>query len=136
MFLDIIEELHLRHIIASESFLAYHQTELELLFIGEGDGMMRRSRPVCSFHPDCINPGTSQLEQIGEAGDIECHPAFGLNKFLQEHELRVPGLQGNPILVSEERVNILGRERGGRDTWLSHASEDGMGLRGYEKSEI
>jgi hypothetical protein len=38
MFLDKIEELHLGHIIASESFLAYHQIELGLLLIGECEG--------------------------------------------------------------------------------------------------
>jgi hypothetical protein len=116
IFLDIIEDLNLRYIIASEDFLAYYQIELGLLFIGEGEGTIWHARPVYSFYPDCMNQGASQLEQIGETGDIECHTAFDLSKFLQEHELRVPSLQGNSLRVSDERTDILGRERGGEDT--------------------
>jgi hypothetical protein len=103
MFLENIEELHLHCRIASESSFAYHWPEPGPLSIGEGEGTMWRSRLVWSFYPDSMDLGASQLEQIGDAGDMQCHIAFGLSKFLQEHELPVPGLQGNPLLVSEER---------------------------------
>jgi hypothetical protein len=52
-----------------------------------------------------------------------------LSKVLQEHELPVPGLQGNPLLVSEQHADILGRECGGGETWLNRACGDGRGLR-------
>jgi hypothetical protein len=108
MFVNTVKELHFRYVVASEDFLAHDQTKLGLLFIGERKRTMWRSRPICSYYPDCMNPGASQLEQIGEVGDIEWHFAFGLSKFLQEHELRVPGLQGNPLVVSERVFGGMG----------------------------
>jgi hypothetical protein len=63
-----------------------------------------------------MDPAANQLEQIGEAGEIECHAAFCLSKLFQEHELHLPDLPGNPFLVSEERAHILGRERGSGET--------------------
>jgi hypothetical protein len=80
------------------------------------------SLPIVSFCADCADSGAGQLKYFGEAGDVKSHGAFGLGKFLEEHELRLPGFDRDRVLFSEERADILCRERCRRKTRLYHGS--------------